>query len=131
MISLVGFNGSFKIHFDLTKYIPVKKYNINNVEYYEEWIDSNYKVHRRKTHEKAEGEFTLVFPSVFWYNKFLEFYNTYRNEEDGSIEADFFMTNKNTNRRAYVFLDFEPQNDLPLLADNKSDGFVVTLTERG
>lgn len=124
-------NRTEDVVFVLTEYVPMSKYRVNNIVNYKEWTDSNYKVHRRKTDEKAEGDFTLRFPSITAYSNFIRTLNEFKNPDDGSIKADVWLTNEFKTRRMSIFLDFEPQNDLPLLADNKSDGFVVTLTERG
>lgn len=124
-------NKTGNLELDLTRYIPMSKYDVNNVVNYKEWKDSNYKVHRRRTDEKAEGEFTLRFPSVNEYAHFVSVLNEFKDQDDGSVRAVVWLTNEFKTRDMNVFLDFEPQNDLPLLADNKSEGFPVELTERG
>lgn len=116
---------------DLTRNIPMSKYKVNNIVNYEEWKDSNYRIHRRKTDEKAEGDFTLRFPNANAYSSFISILNDFRDSTDGSINATVWLNNENRTKDMRIFLDFEPQNDLPILADNKSDGFTVTLTERG
>lgn len=131
MASLIVLKGSRGETLDLTRFIPMSKYSINNIINYDEWTDSNYTVHRRKTDEKAGGDFTLRFPSVALYQNFVAFISTHRNSSDGSIKASVWLDNEFRTKDINAFIDFEPQNDLPLLADNKSDGFTVELTERG
>lgn len=116
---------------DLTRYIPMSKYTINNIVNYSEWVDSNYAIHRQKTDEKAQGEFTLRFPTIAIYVQFVQFLSTYRDPSTGAIKCVVWLNNEHRTKEINAFLDFEPQNDLPLLADNKSDGFTVELQERG
>lgn len=132
MASLIILKGLSGQTLDLTRYIPMSKYSVNNIRNYDEWIDSNYAKHRQLTDEKAEGDFTLRFPSINLYQDFVSFISTHRENHTGAIMCDAWCTNEmRVKSNIAVFLDFEPQNDLPLLADNKSDGFTVTLTERG
>lgn len=131
MASLIILKGKNGANLDLTRFIPMSKYSINNIRNYDEWIDSNYAKHRQLTDEKAEGDFTLRFPSINLYQNFVSFLNTHRDNSTGAIACDVWCTNEMRVKTINAFLDFEPQNDLPLLADNKSDGFTVTLSERG
>lgn len=129
MASLVRLTGT-RDPLDLTRYIPMGKYKVNDIDYYDEWEDSNYRRHKRLKTTKAEGSFTLVFPSV---NAYVEFVNEIDLLTDryGSIACEVWCNNKHKLKSIRAFIEFEPQNDLPLLADKKSDGFEVTITERG
>lgn len=131
MASLIILKGSGSNEMDLTRFIPMSKYSINNIINYDEWKDSNYTIHRQKTDEKAQGDFTLRFPSVSKYAEFVSFLNTHKDSSTGAIKCLIWLNNEFRTKEINAFLDFEPQNDLPLLADNKSDGFTVELQERG
>lgn len=131
MASLIVLKGSGNNEMDLTRFIPMSKYSINNIRNYQEWKDSNYAIHRQLTDEKAEGDFTLRFPSIAKYQEFIMFLNEHREKMTGAIKCEVWLTNEFRTKEINAFLDFEPQNDLPLLADNKSDGFTVELQERG
>lgn len=131
MASLIVLKGSGTAQMDLTRFIPMSKYAINNIVNYEEWKDSNYAIHRQKTDEKAQGDFTLRFPSIAKYQDFVSFISTHKDSSTGAVKCLIWLNNEFRTKEIYAFLDFEPQNDLPLLADNKSDGFTVTLQERG
>lgn len=132
MASLIVLKGTGNNTLDLTRYIPMSKYKVNNIRNYDEWTDANYTIHRQLTDEKAEGDITLVFRSVTQYANFVSFISTYRDSSTGAIKCSLWVNNEHRlKENIYVFLDFEPQDDLPLLADNKSDGFTVTIKERG
>ena len=131
MASLIVLKGSGNNEMDLTRFIPMSKYSINNIRNYQEWKDSNYAIHRQLTDEKAEGDFTLRFPSIAQYQSFVAFLSEHRDSLTGAISCSVWLTNEFRTKEINAFLDFEPQNDLPLLADNKSDGFTVELQERG
>lgn len=131
MASLFVLKGRGSASLDLTRYIPMGKYRLNNVINYDEWTDSNYAIHRQKTDEKVEGDFTLRFPSIALYQDFVSFLNTHKDSETGAISCDVWCTNEFRVKSINAFLEFNPQNDLPMLADNKSDGFTVVVQERG
>lgn len=131
MASLIVLKGKNGAALDLTRYIPMKKYGLNNIINYDEWTDSNYARHRQKTDEKVEGDFTLRFPSIALYQNFVVFLNTHKDPQTGAIECEVWCNNEFRVKTIHAFLDYEPINDLPLLADNKSDGFTVTVQERG
>lgn len=131
MASLIVLKGAGGVTLDLTRYIPMGKYDLNNIVNYDEWTDSNYAIHRQKTDEKVEGDFTLKFPSIALYQNFVAFLATHKNKDTGAIACDVWCTNEFRVKSIYAFLDFEPANELPMLADNKSDGFTVTVQERG
>lgn len=116
---------------DLTRYIPMSQYNVNNYINYQEWVDSNHTIHRQKTDEKAQGSFTLKFPTISMYQEFVSYINTYKDSQTGAIGCEVWLTNEFRSKNIFAFLDFDPTNDLPLIADNKADGFTVTLQERG
>lgn len=129
MAQLIVLKGGSNETFDLTRYIPMGSYQINNITNYDEWTDSNYTVHRRKTSEKAQGDITVVFPDISTYEAFVTFISTYKNATTGAIACDVFVTNENRVKSINAFIDFEPQNDLPYLNEKKSDGFTISIME--
>lgn len=131
MASLIVLIGSGDKRLDLTRFIPMSKYTINNIRNYEEWKDSNYAIHRQLTDEKAVGDFTLRFPTINDYAQFVNFMTTHRENTTGAIKCLVWLNNEHRTKEINAFLDYEPQNDLPILADKKSDGFTVELQERG
>lgn len=131
MGSLIVLNGSSSTTYDLTRFIPVPDYNVNAVEEYEEWIDSAYTTHRRLLSSKAQGEFTLKFPSISEYASFMTFFNANQDSDTGTINADVFLMYPYETRQGIdVFLTFTPQDDLPFLAEGKGNGFKVTLKQK-
>lgn len=131
-MSLIVLNGANSTTYDLTRFIPVPNYNINAVEEYKEWTDSNYDTHRRLVSSKAQGDFTLKFPSLVDYQEFMTFVNANTDPEEGTINVDVFLTYPNITRQGIdVFLTFAPQNDLPLMATGNAAGFSVKLMQQG
>ena len=131
MASLIVLKGNGS-ELDLTTHIPVPNYQVNNIRNYEEWKDASYVIHRQLTDEKIEGSFTLKFNSIQDYEEFVSFYMNNRDLNTGAILCDLWIDNEHVLKvNKSVFLDFEPQNDLPLMKDNKSEGFTVTISERG
>lgn len=129
MASLVVLKG-MREAFDLTRYIPVGKYTVNDVKDYKQWEDANYTIHKRLKSKKAEGSFTLIFPNILAYENFINELEL-REDNSGSISMDVWCNNTHRVKTIKAFVEFEPQNDLPLLADHKSNGFEVKIQERG
>lgn len=131
-MSLIVLNGANSTTYDLTRYIPVPKYNVNAVEEYKKWTDSNYDTHRRLLSSKAQGDFTLKFPSLSDFEEFMTFINANTDETEGTINADVFLTYPYETRQGIdVFLTFAPQNDLPLIKTGNAEGFTVQLEQQG
>lgn len=129
---MIILNGANSTTFDLTPFIPVPNYNVNAVETYEEWMDSNQKTHRKLLSAKAQGEFTLKFRTLPDFEAFMNFYNSNMDSEEGTINADVFLTYPYVTRQGIdVFLTFAPQNDLPLMREGRGDGFRVQLIQQG
>lgn len=126
MITLNGKNNFL----DLTRFVPVPDYKVNEIDNFVEWTDGNYNKHRHITDSKAEGVFTLKFHSINEYFNFVNFYEENK-EADGAIKAVVFCMNKNRYKSIYAFIDYDPQNTLPLMSKKEFDGFEVTISERG
>ena len=130
MGSLIVLNGANSTKYDLTRFIPVPEYNVNAVEAYEEWIDSAYTTHRRLLSSKAQGDFTLKFPSISEYETFMTFLNANMDSDTGAINADVFLMYPYLTRSGIdVFLTFAPQDDLPYLVEGKGNGFKVNVMQ--
>ncbi len=91
MGSLIVLNGANSTTYDLTRFIPVPEYNVNAVEAYEEWTDSAYTTHRRLLSSKAQGDFTLKFPSISEYETFMTLLNSNMDQDTGAINTDMFL----------------------------------------
>lgn len=127
LIKLIGTSSNL----DLTRNIPTPEYNVQDVKNYVTWTDGNYSIHRHLTDSKAQGTFKLKFPTKEDYLSFVNFIKSNENAVDGSLLCDVYCNNRNEVKRVNAFLDFQPDNELPLMADRDYEGFDVTLSERG
>ena len=128
LIVLVGKNSTTM---DLTSYIPVPEYNVQDVRNFVSWVDGNYCQRRHITDYKAQGTFKLRFPKKENYLQFVEFVKTNEDKADGSIVCDVYCVNRNITKRVHAYLDYEPQDEMPIMSNNDADGFDVVLSERG
>lgn len=114
---------------DFTNNIVMSSHKINNIPKYEEWTDSNYTVHREITRKQVEGSLTLKFYSIADYELFL---SSVKKEtvSDGSTLITVYINNERTTRNIYTFLEFTPENNLPILGMKDDNGFEVKITER-
>lgn len=127
LIVLIGANNNL----DLTRFIPTPEYNMQNIKNYVSWIDGNYNEHRHLTDTKVKGSFKLRFPNKEAYLDFIEFVKANENKIDSSLVCEVYCNNTNEVKRIHAFLDFEPDNEMPLMANWEHEGFDVTLKERG
>lgn len=127
LIVIKGKNGDL----DLTRYIPTPEYGIQDIRNYVSWIDGNYNEHRHTTDFKAMGTFRLKFPTREDYIRFVNFIADNEDSNDGSLVCEVYCNNRHSVKRIHAFLEFEPQDELPLMADMNYEGFDVDLKERG
>lgn len=79
---------------DITAYINESSYDVNAVQYGDEWIDGNYDRHFRPKGNKVEGKFTLAFVTESDYNSFITLLES--NTVDGYTTATVFDGVSNT-----------------------------------
>lgn len=130
MASLIVLIGKTK-NLDLTRNIPTPEYNVQDVRNYVSWVDGNYNEHRHLTDTKAEGTFKLKFPTKEDYIRFVDFVKENEDKNDCSLVCEVYCNNRNEVKRIHAFLDFEPDNELPLMGAMEYEGFDVALKERG
>lgn len=122
-------NGVAKTY-DLSKHVPMGTYNVNVLEEFEEWTDSNYDIHRKLLRNRVEGTFNLKFKSISDYEDFLTAITKARTTTGQNyITMNAFATNKGTNYTKKFYIEFTPKNDLPHMVDSKNDAFTVTIKE--
>lgn len=118
--------------YDLTPHIVVPTYKVNNLPKYEDWVDANYVTHREVVRHCLSGSFTVKFWSIDEYDEFLEAVDATA-MIDNSHHVTAYAANEDsaqTMKSAYVFIDFDPEQVLPVIGTEDDDGFEVTITER-
>lgn len=116
--------------YNLSRHIPMGSYNVNVMEEFEEWTDSNYDIHRKLLRNRVEGTFDLKFKSVEEYEGFLNVLTAAKaTTGQNYIEMDAFCTNRGATYNKKFYYEFEPKNDLPQMADSKNEAFTVTIKE--
>lgn len=116
--------------YNLSTHIPMGTYNVNMLEEYEEWTDSNYDIHRKLLRNRIEGTFDLKFKSIADYETFLDVLTKAKTTTGQNyIEMDAFATNKGASYNKKFYYEFTPKNQLPMMADSKNDAFTVTIKE--
>ena len=116
--------------YNLSQHIPMGTYNVNVLEEFEEWTDSNYDIHRKLLRNRVEGTFDLKFYSIDAYEEFLNVLTKAKTTTGQQyIEMDAFATNKGTSYNKKFYYEFAPKNDLPQMADCKNNAFTVTIKE--
>ena len=114
--------------YDLTNYIVVPTYKVNDKTEYTEWTDGDLIIHHDELRKRLEGTFTLLFNNIDEYQNFLSIYNN--RLQDGYISAYVYDNMTRTTRLANVYLDFELANEMPFMGIKEIDGIEITLKER-
>lgn len=116
--------------YNLSRHIPMGSYNVNILEEFEEWTDSNYDIHRKLLRNRVEGTFDLKFKSVEEYEGFLNVLTAAKaTTGQNYIEMDAFCTNRGAIYNKKFYYEFEPKNDLPQMTDSKNESFTFTIKE--
>lgn len=119
---------------DLTNFIVVPTYKVNNKSVYEEWTDGNLITHRDEMRKRVEGSFTLMFTNISDLENFLDFYNDVMNSSSridcGSIHAYVYMNNEHNYALKEIYMEFELTDDMPFYGVKELDGIEVTIKER-
>ena len=122
--------GTGNSSFNVTPYIQVPTYKINDVPLGESWQDSNWYSHDEIVRYKAKGTCTVWFDDVNAFESFTDFIETNK-AADGYIKATLYLNKKHTTKANIdIKIDWEPQNDLPLYGMKQHEGYELTIEER-
>ncbi len=116
--------------YDLTPHIVVPTYKVNNLPKYEDWVDANYVTHREVVRHCLNGSFTVKFWSIAEYEEFLDAVDSTL-MTDGSHHVFAYDGIDKTNQTLvskYLFIEFDPEQVLPVIGTEEDDGFEVTIT---
>lgn len=115
---------------DLTPFIPVPTYKVNQFDVYEEWTDANHKKHREIVRTQIKGTFTLLFRTPAEFDFFMNSYQTLK-KQDGTVPVHATTVNATSLAMTpvYVYMDFDPANTKPFMGAKSYEGFEVTIEE--
>lgn len=114
---------------DLTKYITVPSYAVNEQDVYKEWEDANGIIHRHVYRKKISGNFTMLFFDKDEYFAFLDLLNSNKGA-GGYTPASVYVNNTNKTALIDAFITINPSNTIPYMGTSKNEGFEVTIVER-
>ena len=118
---------------NITPYIVLGSWNVNEKDVYETWEDANRLIHRGKIRTRVSGDFTVKFVDISAYEQFLDTMNDPVNKNSdgsGTFHCLVYLNNKKTTKTIDAFLDFECSDYIPILGSNEDEGISVTLEER-
>jgi len=122
--------GTGNSSFNVTPYIQVPTYKINDVPLGDSWQDSNWYSHDDIVRYKAKGTCTVWFDDVNTFESFADFIETNK-AADGYIKATLYLNKKHTTKANIdIKIDWEPQNDLPFYGRKQHEGYELTIEER-
>lgn len=115
---------------DITEFIQVPTYKVDESPLGDSWQDSNWYSHNDIVRYKAKGTFTVWFDDISDYEAFTDFIETNRTN-DGFVTCGIYINKKHTFRsNVELQIQWEPQNDLPLYGMKQHDGYEITIEER-
>ena len=115
---------------DLTNYIVVPTYKVNNKPHFTEWTDGDLVLHRDVQRYYLEGSFTLLFTDIEDYQNFLTRYKQALNATgEGNVYSYVYSNNDHELNFTKVFMDFELANEMPFMGIKEIDGIEVNIRE--
>lgn len=115
---------------DLTSYIVVPSYKVNLVDGYDDWKDMNKTDHRDTNSRKAQGSFSLQFPTLEEYQAFIIVMKDSK-KSNGSYDCSVFCNNTLSCINVEMYIDFDPPNIMPYIGAKTVDDIEVTVNQRG
>lgn len=116
--------------FNVTPFIAVPSYKVDDKPLGDSWQDSNWISHVDIVRYKAQGTFTVWFDNLDDYEAFADFVESQKDDEN-CIKAHIYLNKQRiTKHGIYVMVNWEPQNDLPLYGVKQHDGYEITIEER-
>lgn len=115
---------------DLTNFIKVPTYQVNLLDGYDEWTDSNKYTHRDIHSRKAKGSFEVVFETIEQFQTFMVVMNNNK-KQNGSYDCTVYCNNKLSTISAEMYIDFEAANVMPYLGIKEVETLKVTVEQRG
>lgn len=116
----------FKIgNTDLTQYVDIQNYDINEESVFEEWQDGNWVTHRVSIRTRKSGTVVLGFKTVSDFNTFVSLLSSQRNA-DGYYSVTAYINNTGATATFNAFVDTQNAAKWDLL--NNRQWLVQTLT---
>jgi hypothetical protein len=95
---------------DLSAYVDVQNYAVNQQDVYEEWEDGNWTAHRRIARTRCFGSFRLGFSSAAGFSAFVSLLSTKKNV-NGYYPVTAYVNNVGGTRTFNAFLDVVNEED--------------------
>lgn len=115
---------------DITQFIQVPTYKVDESPLGDSWQDSNWYSHNDIVRYKAKGSFTVWFDNINDFEAFTNFIENNRTQ-DGFVTCGIYINKKHIFRsNVELTIQWEPQNDLPLYGMKQHDGYEITIEER-
>ena len=114
---------------DLTDYIDIQSYNVNNTEEYTEWTDANHVKHRDVLRTRLSGSINLGFRSAAEVTSFLSVLSS--NVQAGNYyPAQVFSNDDNTLHQANIFIEGDAEIKRDLINGRVWHQYAIEITER-
>lgn len=118
---------------DITRFIILGSWDVNEEDVYETWEDANRLAHRGVVRQKVKGSFDVKFYSIQDHEYFIDLLTnplSFNNDSSGTINCTVYINNKNKTKTIDAFIDFKLKNYVPAISEDRDPGFTVSLEER-
>lgn len=116
--------------FNVTPYIVVPSYQVNDSPLGDSWQDSNWYSHTEVVRYRATGSCTVWFDDISTFESFTDFIENNKGADE-YITASLYLNKKHTvKENVEVIIGWEPTNDLPLYGRKAHGGYELTIEER-
>lgn len=128
-IDLLQINVNEKHSENLTKYINVNEYAINQHDIFETWTDGNFILHRDITRQRISGSFQIGFTSAIKFNWFCELLEKAKQDE-GYYNLKVYVNNLDDNVTISAYMDFDVTRIRDILNNRSWNVFTINIEER-
>ena len=98
---------------DITRFIILGSWDVNEEDVYETWEDANRLAHRGVVRQKVKGSFDVKFYSIQDHEYFIDLLTnplSFNNDSSGTINCTVCINNKNKTKTIDAFIDFKLKN---------------------
>lgn len=114
---------------DLTSYVDIQNYNVNEEDVFEEWQDGNWITHRVSIRKRKAGTVVLGFKKATDFTTFVGLLTSQRNV-NGYYPVTAYINNTGTTETFNAFIDTQNESKWDLLNTRQWQVQTLAIAER-
>lgn len=115
--------------FDLTSYVLVGNYKVNQIDENKDWVDGRGITHRDLIRKRVKGDFDVFFKDMSVYDLFVQALKRDK-KPNNAYDCEIMCNNVNEPIECECFIEFEPERSQDGSARDRLEAFQVSVEER-